>query len=440
MALNVRDHSASNNNLTNNSGVDSTSSTPFGASKHVVDLTPSSSYLNVAQDTSAWMQTGHFTVEFWIKTSTDSAYAAQCGGFDTAGKGWFFFITGGKIRFYSNKHTGTTPGTDFQFVESVSTVTDGNWHHIAGVYDATNLKIYFDGTNEANVAWSNNAVYNSPNYGIIGARDNSGTPDTFVSALMDEFRIWSTDRSASQIANNRSVQLVGNEANLVAYYPFEQLTGIDLDTSLALGSATATSLTVSYTVTGSNVILYVGVRGTSGVSNNISGVTYNGVSLTKVGEIQAPSDRWCSLWRLLNAPTGAHNIVINSSSSDYIEGVAVSYVNVKGIDTQGTNTATAASSISKSLTTAVDLDWAVAVAFQNGTGPISAGSNTVLRQLSSAVNTMAMFDSTIPISPPGSRTLTANVGSGTANLAIIMEAFSPTGASAGGGAMLFNFL
>jgi len=39
---------------------------------------------------------------------------------------------------------------------------------------------------------------------------------------IDEFRVWNVARTQTQIQSNLHKTLVGNEANLVAYYNFDQ--------------------------------------------------------------------------------------------------------------------------------------------------------------------------------------------------------------------------
>ena len=56
---------------------------------------------------------------------------------------------------------------------------------------------------------------------------------------------------------------------------------IALDTSLDLGFSFSGSKTTSFTTSGSNRLLFVGGWGAVG-SDNWTGVTYNGVSMTRI--------------------------------------------------------------------------------------------------------------------------------------------------------------
>jgi hypothetical protein len=85
-----------------------------------------------------------------------------------------------------------------------------------------------------------------------------------------------------------------------------------------------TSLTFSHTVTGSNPILFVNVVG-SNSTDNITGATYNGVSMSLVGKIQTFTERWVYLFVLVGPATGANNVVVSSSPADVIAPDATSY-------------------------------------------------------------------------------------------------------------------
>ena len=50
----------------------------------------------------------------------------------------------------------------------------------------------------------------------------SNTDNSTFNGAMDEIRIWNVDRSQAEIQNDRLISLIGNEANLVAYYRFDQ--------------------------------------------------------------------------------------------------------------------------------------------------------------------------------------------------------------------------
>ncbi|MGQ0829214.1 MAG: hypothetical protein ACT4ON_12570 [Bacteroidota bacterium] len=72
----------------------------------------------------------------------------------------------------------------------------------------------------------------------------------------------------------------------------------------------ATSLTISHTVSGSNTILIVRASTRNGDPTSI---TYNSVSLTKLAT-KNNSSQYASIWYLINPSAGTNNVVINGSS------------------------------------------------------------------------------------------------------------------------------
>lgn len=84
-----------------------------------------------------------------------------------------------------------------------------------------------------------------------------------------------------------------------------------------------TSLTVAHTCTGSNLVLFVGVGADS--TAGPTGVTYNGVALTKVDE---HLNFALSSWYLVAPTTGTHDIVITFAASHYIAGGGISLTGV----------------------------------------------------------------------------------------------------------------
>ena len=170
----------------------------------------------------------------------------------------------------------------------------------------------------------------------------------------------------------------------------------------------ATSLSWSHTCTGTNRVLIVAARGTSGASDVITGVTYAGVALTKVGSsYKGSSDRWVSLWRLVGPATGANTITISASTSDILMGSSASYTGAGSVSTTTTNaTAAAALTVSTSYTTQAANAWVVATV-GNDQAAATAGASTAVRgSISSGI---CLADSNAAVSSPSSRTLVINV-------------------------------
>ncbi len=133
-----------------------------------------------------------------------------------------FFTYGYQLKFKTDTlqavvyRNGSAANASFN-VSSLS-----GWHHVAFTYDGRYIRLYLDGvlkkTNDAGATYP--IRYNSSYGTVIGANSN-GTSE-YLKGKIDEVRIWSAVRTASQLLNNMNTELTTSTANLVAYYRFNQ--------------------------------------------------------------------------------------------------------------------------------------------------------------------------------------------------------------------------
>jgi CSLREA domain-containing protein len=96
-----------------------------------------------------------------------------------------------------------------------------------------------------------------------------------------------------------------------------------VDGVASTGSADGTnSITISHTTSGTDRLMLVGVSINNEDFETVSSVTYNGVALTHVGSATEADDAVVEIWRLVNPPTGTHNVVITFSAVLTREAVA----------------------------------------------------------------------------------------------------------------------
>lgn len=181
---------------------------------------------------------------------------------------------------------------------------------------------------------------------------------------------------------------------------------IAFDTSADGGNVTAASLTWSHTCgSGSNRALTVGLFG--GSTDYITGVTYAGVSMTRLGAILNSSDgRFCYFYGLLSPSTGVNNVVASASSSNVIAGQSSSYSGVGAFETAVTASsgATGEFDFPISVTTAVANCWLVA-SFRAASPIASTANSGVLRQ--SSTDGLAIGDSNAALTQ-GANSLSAH--------------------------------
>lgn len=205
----------------------------------------------------------------------------------------------------------------------------------------------------------------------------------------------------------------------------------------AESSVTSTSLTYSHTCTGSNLILWVGVVTYGNALDHVTGVTYNGVAMTRTTNgfnNNSASGPAVYLYYLVNPSTGANNVVISVDSSRLIIGLSASYTGAAQSgqpDNSATNQTASGTSLSVSLTTVADNCWLVGMMDVNNGTALTAGANTTLRQqdTTSGQNSNGLFDSNGAKTPAGSYSLACSWTSAQ-RAAMCIASFSPAGAAA----------
>ncbi|MFL0063384.1 LamG-like jellyroll fold domain-containing protein [Tenacibaculum maritimum] len=144
-----------------------------------------------------------FTIEMWVNPSSLPAGSANA---QIVKKGDNFSValtSEGKIVVNNT-------------VKSAKVLQPFNWTHVAVVYDGVNAAtVYYNGVS---VGGGTIEALVTNEEAIEIAKNNGGT--SFVGKL-DEMRIWTNDRSPSDIVKYMDEQLIGTEIGLVAYFVFD---------------------------------------------------------------------------------------------------------------------------------------------------------------------------------------------------------------------------
>lgn len=150
-------------------------------------------------------------------------------------------FTTGTIEFWANWDAPAAAGTpiismgdyyDERFAVrytpgAISIVNDGNqsslslpigteWNHIALVFEAGQTQVYLNGAFAGTINQTINSSFTGKDL-LIGAVAKSSSSGS----RLDDVRIWNTERTALQIADNYDKELQGNESGLIAYYKMD---------------------------------------------------------------------------------------------------------------------------------------------------------------------------------------------------------------------------
>ncbi len=192
------------------------------ANTHSVDFERGSSQYLSTSGLTGLTSGGNITLEAWFKPestpSTNSTHAiVSSNGGGTSPYNEYKIVYENdngtvKIRYGRAQSCITN-----NFVDHTTTLSNGTWYHVALTYDGTTLRGYLDGSEVASGSISGNGSYCGPDSTWIGALD-SGGGTAFFDGLIDEVRIWSTVRTQTEISDDRSRELNGNESGLNAYW------------------------------------------------------------------------------------------------------------------------------------------------------------------------------------------------------------------------------
>lgn len=103
------------------------------------------------------------------------------------------------------------------------TTTSAQWVHFAMTWNGTAVQAYVNGALKSTKTSSSEPMLTT----ATSAFTLGGYPaeKAYFAGLIDELRIWSVARSASDIMGTMKKTLVGNEAGLVGYWQFNEASG-----------------------------------------------------------------------------------------------------------------------------------------------------------------------------------------------------------------------
>ena len=163
-------------------------------------------------------------IEFWMRGKKQSSEAQLIQMGDVAlwtnAQGELQLTTNGAFKPAEQMETYTTTSGN---------ILDNAWHHIAlNILRQGAAAVYVDGERCLTVDGANVGTI-ATDHLLVGAKrttfsatDNDYSYDRAFKGQVDEVRVWNATLNADLLAKNRKVRLTGNEAGLVAYYPFEK--------------------------------------------------------------------------------------------------------------------------------------------------------------------------------------------------------------------------
>lgn len=206
---------------------------------------------------------------------------------------------------------------------------------------------------------------------------------------------------------------------------------IAFDTETDGGSSGATSLTWSHTCSGSNRLLFVATLQAVEGTDDITSMTYGGVSMTRVAGIQSPGDRFIGLWYVIAPASGANNVVVNFTGN-FMNGYSMSYTGCKqSSQPDSSNSTTTGTSTTFSISTTVVASNCWVIAHANNINRNSTVGASTTNRAPATPNTQSdtVGDSNGAVGT-GSQTLNFTAAAGAGSWGGIIASFSPITAAA----------
>jgi hypothetical protein len=171
---------------------------PTGVSGLAIDLDGVLDYVSIPGSNTpggAFDFNDAVTVAAWIKvTAFDNDYATVMSKGDNA---WRLArnLDNDRLEFAC---TGVTSGSIWGHIAGSTSVDDGQWHHVAGVYDGSGLYLYIDGVLDA---WDAATGFMNTNSYEVYIGENAEATGRLWNGLLDEVRVYSRGLSHGEIVS-----------------------------------------------------------------------------------------------------------------------------------------------------------------------------------------------------------------------------------------------
>jgi len=152
----------------------------------------SNTYINCGNGASLQIQNG-ITMACWLKTP---GFASNWAAIITKGDASWRLSRSAETGNSVHMGIGGTSTSGTPWFDASKPVTDNEWHHIAGVYDGAQARIYIDGVQNASYAASGQLATNSSNV-LIG--ENEGASGRILSGTLDDVRVYARGLTVDEI-------------------------------------------------------------------------------------------------------------------------------------------------------------------------------------------------------------------------------------------------
>jgi hypothetical protein len=167
-----------------------------------LDFDGTDDYITVNSSSTTDITAKPFTIAAWFKTSKDGVGTIIRGGASSTDDYPALVVDWTSLDGSLNDtltfgYKGSTCNLWTTYIDTTTTVNDGNWHFGTGVYDGTEMILYLNGREENRTTPSSVCDLNSTNSDISMGRYSGGSE--YIDGQIDEVKIFNYSMTLEQI-------------------------------------------------------------------------------------------------------------------------------------------------------------------------------------------------------------------------------------------------
>ncbi|PCJ00453.1 MAG: hypothetical protein COB15_02795 [Flavobacteriales bacterium] len=208
-----------------------------------LDFDGSNDYLSTTIPTN-FQYNNSYSLEAWVKSPLpgNAAYYPIFFAGDAVGSDIEVYVqkgTNDMVVVHNRGNGGAVQGASFP------DPPNNVWYHLAVVFDGSTIKVFYDGVSQGSQSNAAPLMSTSAEINIGYIKSNAFTPSwgpKYFKGQLDDYRIWSTARTSSEINANMYSCLTGTESGLEAFYKFNNTSGLTATDELGNNDATLTNM------------------------------------------------------------------------------------------------------------------------------------------------------------------------------------------------------
>jgi hypothetical protein len=207
-------------------------------------------YISISDSPSLHSLTTNITIEVWIKVN-----------WFNPGLDWTALVTKGDSSWQLRRHGRSshigfsTSGLNYGDLEGSRNIDDGQWHHVAAVYDGNTKYIYVDGMLDAYAPATGSIAQNDYPICIGENAETMWFSDRHFNGMIDEVSIYNRSLSASEIQTIYNASVLGKcVAPVITVQPTNQTVLVGSAAAFTVAASGMRPLSYQWNLNGTNLV------------------------------------------------------------------------------------------------------------------------------------------------------------------------------------------